>query len=46
MRLEDNFIDLAFETGPINGMSAKEIKRYIRYIADWRLKQLGLQRST
>jgi ribonucleoside-diphosphate reductase beta chain len=23
-------------------MSAKEIKRYIRYIADWRLGQLGL----
>lgn len=23
-------------------MSAKEIKRYIRYIADWRLQQLGL----
>ncbi len=43
VRLEDNFIDLAFEMGPINGMSAKEIKRYIRYIADWRLKQLGLQ---
>jgi len=24
-------------------MTAKEIKRYIRYIADWRLGQLGLQ---
>jgi ribonucleoside-diphosphate reductase beta chain len=23
-------------------MSAKEIKKYIRYIADWRLSQLGL----
>ena len=43
VRLEDAFIDLAFEMGPVNGMSAKEIKRYIRYIADWRLKQLGLQ---
>jgi hypothetical protein len=29
--------------GPVPGMSAKEIKRYIRYIADWRLGQLGLQ---
>jgi ribonucleoside-diphosphate reductase beta chain len=28
--------------GPVPGMSAKEIKRYIRYIADWRLGQLGL----
>jgi ribonucleoside-diphosphate reductase beta chain len=43
VRLEDNFIDLAFEMGPVSGMTAKEIKKYIRYIADWRLGQLGLQ---
>lgn len=42
VRLEDAFIDLAFEQGPVSGMTAKEIKRYIRYIADWRLSQLGL----
>src|ERR1700710_1249329 len=42
VRMEDAFIDLAFEQGPVPGMSAKEIKRYIRYIADWRLGQLGL----
>jgi ribonucleoside-diphosphate reductase beta chain len=43
VRLEDAFIDLAFEMGPVPGMHAKEIKKYIRFIADWRLKQLGLQ---
>ena len=43
VRLEDAFIDLAFEHGPVEGMTAKEIKKYIRYIADWRLGQLGLQ---
>jgi ribonucleoside-diphosphate reductase beta chain len=43
VRLEDNFIDLAFEMGPVPGMTAKEIKRYIRYIADWRLGQLVFQ---
>ncbi len=43
VRLEDNFIDLAFEMGPVNGMTPKEIKKYIRYIADWRLGQLGLK---
>ena len=42
VRLEDAFIDLAFEEGPVPGMTAKEIKKYIRYIADWRLQQLGL----
>jgi ribonucleoside-diphosphate reductase beta chain len=41
--LEDAFIDLAFEQGPVPGMSPKEIKKYIRYIADWRLSQLGLR---
>ena len=42
VRLEDAFIDLAFEMGPVQGMTPKDIKRYIRYIADWRLGQLGL----
>ncbi len=43
VRLEDAFIDLAFEQGPVPGMTPKEIKKYIRYIADWRLGQLGLK---
>jgi len=40
--LEDRFIDLAFQMGPVEGMKADDIKAYIRYIADWRLTQLGL----
>jgi len=40
---EDAFIDLAFELGGIEGLEAKDVKRYIRYIADRRLSQLGLQ---
>ena len=40
---EDAFVDLAFELGPVEGLSADEIKAYIRYIADRRLAQLGLQ---
>jgi ribonucleoside-diphosphate reductase beta chain len=39
---EDAFIDLAFEQGPIEGLTAREVKEYIRYIADRRLVQLGL----
>src|SRR3546814_9013031 len=30
VRLEDAFIDLAFEQGPVPGMTPKEIKRYIQ----------------
>jgi ribonucleoside-diphosphate reductase beta chain len=40
--LEDKFIELAFDLGPVNGMTPDDIKAYIRYIADWRLSQLGL----
>lgn len=40
---EDAFIDLAFEMGGVEGLRADEVKRYIRYIADRRLSQLGLQ---
>src|SRR3546814_510496 len=39
VRLEDAFIDLAFEQGPVTGMTPKEIKKYIRYIADWRSEE-------
>ena len=42
---EDAFIDLAFElAGDIEGMTAFEIKQYIRFIADRRLTQLGLNK--
>jgi ribonucleoside-diphosphate reductase beta chain len=40
--LEDKFIDLAFEAGEIQGMTPDDIKKYIRFIADWRLRQLQL----
>jgi len=40
---EDAFIDLAFELGGIAGLEAREVKQYIRYIADRRLMQLSLQ---
>jgi ribonucleoside-diphosphate reductase beta chain len=40
--MEDKFIDLAFELGPVEGMTPKDLKRYVRYITDWRLGQLGL----
>ncbi len=39
---EDAFIDLAFEMGPIEGMAKEEIHAYVRYIADRRFEQLGM----
>jgi ribonucleoside-diphosphate reductase beta chain len=43
VQLEDKFIDLAYKMGDIKGLSSKEVKKYIRYIADRRLIQLGLK---
>jgi len=43
VELEDKFIDLAFEQGGIRGLEPKEVKKYIRYIADRRLLQLSLK---
>lgn len=40
---EDAFIDLAFEMGEIEGLTAQEVKDYIRFIANRRLTQLGLE---
>ncbi len=41
---EDGFIDLAFEIdGSIEGLTAADVKKYIRYVADRRLVQLGLK---
>ena len=40
---EDAFIDLAFEMGPMNGLTAQEVKDYIRFIGNRRLSQLGLE---
>lgn len=41
--LEESFVDLAFGIGEIEGMTPKDIRSYVRYIADWRLTQLKLR---
>jgi ribonucleoside-diphosphate reductase beta chain len=43
VHFEDAFIELAFEVGDVQGLTAREVRQYIRYIADRRLKQLGLK---
>ena len=43
VKLEDKVIKLAFEMGDVEGLTEEEVKKYIRYIADRRLIQLGLK---
>jgi len=47
VRLEDNFIDLIFDEagGAIKGLTADEVKKYIRYIANLRFSALGINYS-
>lgn len=42
VKLEDNFIDVCFSAGDVPGLKAEQVKQYIRYIADRRLMDLGL----
>jgi glutaredoxin 3 len=43
VRLEDRFIDLAYNGHEVQGLSKEEVKAYIRHIADRRLLQLGMR---
>ena len=42
VRLEDAFIDTCFSMGAVPGLDPEEVKGYIRYIADRKLGDLGL----
>jgi ribonucleoside-diphosphate reductase beta chain len=43
VELEYKFIDLAFSMGQMENLTADDVKKYIRYIADRRLISLGLK---
>jgi ribonucleoside-diphosphate reductase beta chain len=43
VELEDKFIDLSFSMGQMEDLTAEDVKKYIRYIADRRLISLGLK---
>jgi ribonucleoside-diphosphate reductase beta chain len=41
--LEDAFVDACFDLGDITGLRAQDVKRYVRYMANVRLGELGLK---
>ena len=43
VELEDNFIDLCFGVYEFEGLNKEDLKKYIRYIADRRLLQMGMK---
>lgn len=45
IELEDNFIDKAFELGPIEGLDPKDLKTFIRHRANTKLTDIGLKQN-
>ena len=43
VKAEDLFIDKCFEMGAVSGLKPEQVKDYIRYMANYRLKALGLK---
>lgn len=43
VRLEDRFIDTCFAMGDVPGLTADQVKAYIRYTADRKLQEIGLE---
>lgn len=43
VELEDNFIEKAFELGPIDGLTAYDLKQFIRFRANTKLSDIGLK---
>lgn len=43
VKLEDAFIDKIYAMGPVEGLSKEDLKLYIRYLADFRLLNLGFK---
>ncbi|MEK7545464.1 MAG: ribonucleotide-diphosphate reductase subunit beta [Patescibacteria group bacterium] len=41
--LEDRFIDTCFSMGEVPGLTADQVKAYIRYTADKKLQEIGLE---
>lgn len=45
IELEDDFIDKAFETGEVEGLTAKDMKAFIRHRCNTKLNDLGLKKN-
>lgn len=43
VEMEDRFVDTCFEMGGIRGLQPEDVKEYVRYTADRRLKGIGLE---
>ncbi|MGV3278158.1 ribonucleotide-diphosphate reductase subunit beta [Rickettsiales bacterium LUAb2] len=42
VELEDVFIDKSFEVNKIHDLTSEDMKKYVRYVSDYRLRQIGI----
>lgn len=45
VKLEDSFIDRAFKLGGVSNLDKEDVKKYVRYVTDYRLNQLGFKKN-
>lgn len=45
VNLEDAFINRVFEVSTVGGLPKKDVKKYVRYVTDYRLNQLGFKKN-
>jgi len=45
VKLEDAFIDRIFKMGGVSNLVKEDIKKYVRFVADYRLQQLGFKKN-
>jgi len=45
VELEDNFIDKVFELGDVEGLTAKDMKAFIRHRANTKLEDIGMKKN-
>lgn len=45
VKLEDAFVDRIFKMGGVSNLLKEDVKKYIRYVANYRLQQLGFKKN-
>lgn len=45
VKLEDAFVDRVFKLGGVSNLNKEDVKKYVRYVTDYRLNQLGFKKN-
>ena len=45
VKLEDAFVERVFKMGGVSNLNKEDVKKYVRYVTDYRLNQLGFKKN-